>query len=304
MKKIISIVLSVLMLLMALSACGGQENVNSPEAGGLETPLSDGKTLKLLAIGNSFSNNMTQYLYDIAMAQGATEVIIGRLWIAGCSLQTHVETIQSGAADYGYDKNDSGEWVYREGATFLDGLLDEDWDIITMQQSSSKSGDAQTYDGYLDQLVSYVNEHKTNPDAKLVWQMTWAYEGSCEKEAFAKYDSDQMTMYTKIVEAVQEKVLPTGAFAAIIPAGTAVQNARTSYFGDRLTTDTLHMNDLGMVIGGYTWYAVFTGKPLEAMNLEQAGALTFSESNKEVILEAVNAAVKDPFTVTQSAYTE
>lgn len=267
-------------------------------------PLSDGKTLKVLAIGNSFSNNTTQYLYDVAKAEGMTDVVIGRLYISGCTLALHVENARQNKPAYIYYKNNSGKWNQMESATLLYALQDEDWDIITMQQGSGTSGKAETYSASINELVTYVNANKTNPNAQLVWHMTWAYQQGSTNAAFERYDHDQMTMYNAIVNAVQQVIVPMKEFHSIIPVGTAIQNARTSFIGDNLTKDTYHLNDLGDVIGAYTWYSVFTGKTLEAINLTNVGEnLILTDNDKAAMIDAINAAIKTPFAVTQSSVT-
>ena len=309
MKKLMCLILSVLMVLMLFAACdgsGGNSETDQTEASTQQTidpnaPLSDGNTLKVLAIGNSFSNNTTEYLYDIAKAEGVTDIVIGRLYISGCSLAKHVENAKSNAAAYIYYKNNSGKWERIESASLLYALQDEDWDIITMQQASGASGVKETYIGTVDQRVSYVNENKTNPNARLVWHMTWAYQEGSTNSGFIAYYNDQLIMYTKITEAVQQVIEPMSAFHSVIPVGTAIQNVRTSYIGDNLTHDTYHLNDLGKVIGGYTWYAHLTGKPLQAINLTEVNStFTLTDSEKAVIIEAVNAAIETPYAVTQS----
>ena len=306
MKKLLSVLLSLVMML--LCACGApsqsEETEESTEAIEYDlTPLCDGKTLKVLAIGNSFSNNTTEYLYDIAMAEGMTDVVIGRIYFGACSVQRHASNARNNTAEYTYYKNNSGEWTQTENATMLQGLQDEDWDIITLQQSSGSSGLPGTYDGCLQELINYVNENKTNPDAKLVWHMTWAYQADSDHKDFSYYANDQQKMYEYIGMTVQQVVLPTSAFSAVIPAGTAIQNARTSYFGDNLTEDGYHLNILGMAVASYTWYAMLTGKPLETINLTDfGGVLKLSDSNKEVIIDAVNASLRTPYAVTQSNY--
>lgn len=309
MKRIFSFMMIVLIICTVFSACNGTTGENETEGSTVATidpnaPLSDGKTLKVLAVGNSFSNNTTEYLYDVAKAEGVTDIVIGRLYISGCTLAMHVENAQENKAAYTYYRNDSGKWEQMEAATLLYALQDEDWDIITMQQGSGTSGKVETYTESVDALISYVNENKTNPNARLVWHMTWAYQEGSDNAAFEKYNHDQMTMYNAIVGAVQQAIVPNKAFHSIIPVGTAVQNARTSFIGDNLTRDTYHLNDLGNVLGAYTWYSVFTGKPLETVNLTNIGTkLTLTDNDKAAIIDAVNAAIETPFAVTQSKVT-
>ena len=317
MKRIFSLLLCVSMVL--LCACGAApQNTQTGETTGStqetidpNTPLSDGKTLKLLAITSSFGLNTTQFLYDIAVAEGCTDVVVGRLYASGCTLEKHVAWSKDSTPGYTYTKNSTGQWETVEAANLKYGLQDEDWDIIFIQQSAAKAPLVDSYQDYIDQLMEFVQANKTNPNARFVWNMTWAYQGDSDQAVFTDtFKSDQMAMYNAIVEATKEKVLPRTDFAAIIPTGTAIQNARTSYFGDTLTKDTYHLNNLGRAIAGYTMYAVLTGQELTQINLGEVnsydikGSLILSDSDKQVIIEAVNAAIREPHQVTQSSYTE
>lgn len=306
MKKLI------VFLLCALLLWGCGQTTAEPEATVPATepapevklePLCDGKTLKVLAIGNSFSNNTTEYLYDIATAEGMTEIVLGRLYIPSCSLLMHADNVMNDKPAYVYYKNTIGLWDKTEEVTLLHGLLDEDWDIITLQQNSGDSGKPASYEGFLQIVLDYVNQNKTNPDAKLVWHMTWAYQGDSTHKAFPSYGSSQDMMYKAIVDATQQKILTNDAFCAVIPAGTAIQNARTSYFGDKLTKDGYHLNELGKVIASYCWYATLVGKPLDQISLTRVPGLGISENDKEIIREAVNNALAAPYAVTASVHT-
>jgi len=270
-------------------------------------PLCDGKTLKLLAIGNSFSNNATKYLYDIAKAEGIENVVIGRLYIGGCSLETHAANAAADAAEYTYYKNTAGKWVTTSGkVTMLHGILDEDWDLITMQQASLYSGREETYNEDLRYLIDYVEANKTNPNAKLLWHMTWAYRQDSTKSGFTgNYENSQMRMYEMITECVRSKVIPNEEFVGILPVGTAIQNARSSYMGQVFNSDTSHLNSLGEVIAAYTWYAALTDKPLTELKITNAQlGMILTAGDRRVIVESVNNALKKPYEVTQSAYTK
>lgn len=311
MKKLIALTLAVLMILSLFSACGGGQTANPDEIGESNVqptaapndPLSDGTSLKVLAIGNSFSNDTTEFLYDVAKAEGVTDIVLGRLYIGGCSLEKHANNAATNAPAYKYYRNTAGVWIPRESITMEYALQDEQWDIITLQQNSGNSGLPASYNGYLEQLIQYVNENKTNPNARLVWNMTWAYQEGSPEGGFKNYDNDQTTMYSAIVNTVKEVIEPNTAFSRIIPVGTALQNVRTSYIGDNVTRDTYHLNTLGKVIGAYTWYAVFTGKTLDTLKLELSPTiLLLTDNDKATIAEAVNAAIQTPYAVTQSTH--
>lgn len=105
-------------------------------------------------------------------------------------------------------------------------VLNEDWDYITFQQASGSSGLADTYDD-LQELMDIVRE--LQPDAKFGWNMTWAYQGNSNHADFKNYNKNQKTMYNSIVSAVQNKVDTNKDIDFVIPTGTSVQNARTSF---------------------------------------------------------------------------
>lgn len=185
------------------------------------------------------------------------------------------------------------------------GIKDEDWDIIYIQQSAHESSQVDTYKDYIDQLIEYVNKTKTNPNARYIWNMTWAFQNDTTEEVYNLYNRDQLKMYQSIVDAVNEKVVSRTDIAAISPTGTAIQNVRTSYIGDTLTRDTLHLNELGRIIAGYALYGALTDKPVESFDLPYKDGLpSLTDTDKALILEAVNAALEKPFEVTQSSYTE
>lgn len=70
-----------------------------------------------------------------------------------------------------------------------------------MQQRSQDSGLASTYNSNLTNLVNYVK--KNAPNAKLIWHMTWAYQGNSNHAGFSNYSNNQTTMYNGIVNAVK-----------------------------------------------------------------------------------------------------
>ena len=296
MKKFLC-VLCVAVLVLLCGACGEKQ----PETNSLLAD--DGKTLRLLAITSSFGVDTTDYLYEIAKAQGVETVVVGRLYVGASTLKYHVKNATNDNAVYEYTKNTDGEFVSTQNVSILQGLQDEDWNVIFIQQSAAEAALADTYDGHLDQLIAYVDQHKS-PNAKYIWNMTWAYQGDSTYDPFVStFNCDQLAMYDSIVNAVKTKVVGRAEIAAISPTGTAIQNARTSYFGDLLTRDTRHLNEIGKVIAGYMLYSTLTDAPLTEVKLTQVNELfKLSDSNKSVILDCVNSARTTPFAVTNSAY--
>lgn len=263
-----------------------------------EQESKDDGVLKILSIGNSFSVDAQEYLYHILEDMGVEEIKLGNLYVSGCTLATHLVYAERNYAAYTYYTNTDGDWKETKNYSIEQAVKSENWDYITFQQASGSSGISSTYDD-LDLLIDIVKP--LCPEAKLVWHMTWAYQQDSTHKEFVKYDSNQTTMYNAIVSAVNEKIEKNSDIDFVIPAGTAIQNARTSYIGDNLTIDGHHLSlDLGRYIAGLTFAYALTGLSID--NVEyQPEAVT--ERQKQVAIEAVKNCFARPYEVTESVYT-
>lgn len=255
--------------------------------------------MKVLAIGNSFSDDSMEYLYPVLEALGVKDISLGNLFIGGCSVQRHVDNVASGAPDYEYRTNTNNQWETALESRITDGVCTQDWEVISMQQASHDSGMTETYKT-LPELIAFVRAN-VKKGVKLAWNMTWAYQQDTTHLGFVNYANDQKTMYESILNAVKTCVLPTQEFSMLFPVGTAVQNARTSYLGDTLTRDGFHLSiPYGRYIAALTWGRVLTGKSVEGIAYAPEGV---DENLKAIAIESVENAVKSPFEVTQSSFT-
>ena len=257
-------------------------------------------SISVLAIGNSFSVDAMEYLWDIVKQAGYEEVILGNLYIGGCSLETHSKNFKNNSASYTYYTNTDGSWKSTTSSRPINALEDHDWDYITMQQASAKSGQPSSYGPYLSQLIEIVRQYC--PDSKLAWHMTWAYEEGSKHSAFPNYGNDQMTMYNAILSAVESEILSNEEFKAIIPTGTAIQNLRTSFIGDNLTRDDHHLSyDKGRFLAALTYAKAITGCDLSQITYTPP-AYTFTANTVAAMKEAVDNACAHPYEITQSTY--
>ena len=107
--------------------------------------LCQAKVVKVLAVGNSFSQDaVEQYLYELAAAQGDS-LVIGNAYIAGCSIDKHYNNLLKNTPAYVYRKVVGGVRAVRKKATLQSIIRDEQWDIITLQQASQLSGIKSSY---------------------------------------------------------------------------------------------------------------------------------------------------------------
>lgn len=232
----------------------------SPEA----SPATKKQTVRVLAIGNSFSEDaVEQNLHEIAAADGIN-MIVGNLYIGGCTIDRHVTNIREDKPDYRYRKVISnGTTRQIDNCPLSRAIRDEKWDFISVQQASGVSG---LYDSYrsLGELVEWVRRNA--PQATVVFHRTWAYSSDSEHQEFPNYGCDQMRMYQSILDASSRAVRETG-IKLIVPAGTAIQNARQTALGQsgrELTRDGYHLDRrIGRYIAAATWYEALTGRTVE-----------------------------------------
>lgn len=256
--------------------------------------------IKLLSISNSYGKNALWELYDICKAEGVKEIDIAVMYIAGCSLDKHWENIQNNNAAYEVFRNNNGTWVSTQNCS-IDSLLSEgDWNVITTQNSSGLSGNADGYSN-LNNVADYIKEKC--PNSKLVWHQIWGYQSGSKWLTSNLYNGDENLMYNSIVDRVNDTVIPSGKFDSVVPVGTAVMNARTSNLKNEVHIDDgSHLSeDLGYYIAAFTWYCHLTGQDVYDTNFAVNGMLSSSELN--VVVESVKNALENPYVITQSYYT-
>lgn len=209
--------------------------------------------INILAIGNSFSQDATAYLYSMAEAAGK-EIKVVNLYIGGCSLETHWKNIKRNAALYEYELN--GQNTGRK-ISIREALKEEAWDYVTLQQVSGDSGILDTYYPYISDVAEYVSKYA--PTAEQLLHQTWAYELASKHSDFIKYNRDQHKMYKAIEEVYQ--ILAERLSLRVIPSGNVIQELRSNPVFDygnggiSLCRDGFHMH---LIYGRYalaaTWF--------------------------------------------------
>lgn len=263
-------------------------------------PRSD---IKFLMIGNSYSDDAIEYVYQIAAALGI-KMTLGNLFIGNCTLQRHYDNIVSGSASYEFrtcSEATGGVWQNTPNTSSVDAIKSQDWDYISLQQNSTDSGHPQTL-GTVDALMTEIRKYNTT--AEFVWHMPWADAAdSTYSGVMSNYGNDMMTMYNAYVDAVEKEILTRSAFVKVITTGTAVQNARTSFIGPNngpLNRDGHHLSwGLGRYIASLTVVATLTGADLTGLTWAPSGV---TEQQRLVAIESAMNAIKAPYTVTQSAF--
>ena len=210
--------------------------------------------MKILSIGNSFSDDAQRYLRDIAKSEGI-EIETLNLCIAGCHLKTHADNVKSGAKAYFYHYN--GDVECSDLISLQDGIAMRDWEIVTLQQVSTHSFIEDSFYPYIHEVVAYVREKL--PNAKIYIHQTWAYEHGCPRSFEITDGKGAEFMLEGIRKSYRRAKSEIGA-EGIIPSGELMEllykNGATKIY-----RDTYHASmGLGRYALGLLWFKLFTGR--------------------------------------------
>ena len=217
--------------------------------------------MKILAIGNSFSQDATTYLHQIALAQGI-ELDVYNLYIGGCPLEKHCLNLETGEAAYDLQHNgeSTGQMV-----NIIDTLRQGGWDVIITQQASHDSGWMDTYEPFLGILADAFRREA--PGARLFLHETWAYEHTSTHTGFLRYRRSQQEMYDRLRTCYYTMAEKYGF--DLIPCGDLIQKARalpafdTRRGGQTLCRDGFHMNLYGRCLLALVWLKVLTSASVQ-----------------------------------------
>ena len=237
--------------------------------------------MNILSIGNSFSEDATRYLHEIARAEGE-EINTANLYIGGCSLEMHHKNTLSGARAYElqYNGQNTGFFVSLDEA-----LENRKWDIVTVQQVSNLSFVVETYLPYAIQIVEYVRNRL--PDAKIYLHQTWAYEANSNRLLnIAKYNTPE-AMLADVIKA-NSKISEMISADGVIRSGELFGKLTKKGY-KRLYRDTFHASiGLGRYALGLLWYKTVAGKRICAKSFDALDE-RIDERIKNQIVDIINS---------------
>ena len=182
--------------------------------------------LRILSIGNSHTIDYSKWRSDIQ----------NDLYAAGLDTTiTHSTVVYGGRQLYREDSDrlshlKVGTDTTHEGYSLYNNQLNSSktWDLIIIQdwhESSRDDNDEHFTDG-LSAAVEWIKGRQ--PQAKVAWVMDWA-----DKNSYSFVATDTLeSVYNNIVSAMADvEKMTENKPDYIIPMGTAIQNARSSYLG-------------------------------------------------------------------------
>lgn len=216
--------------------------------------------LKVLDIGNSYTDDATSMLSQLVKANGTdvNDMCLYKAVISAgsfkdwynvyhdqCNKKVSVNKVLGGIKA----NIATGQGNANDGALFRAALEKEKWDLIVIHQYSYyapyyEQWQGEGAGGYLDKLLDIIKEHQ--PDAKLGMLLTHSYWDNYASNR----EKSSLLRWELIAESV-EKCCDDYPIDLVIPYGTALEDIRSSSLNNEvdLTLDGIHC---GIGLGRYT----------------------------------------------------
>lgn len=276
--------------------------------------------LRILDIGNSYTNDATHYLSDIIAAAGiaATGYSHYKAIRGAASFKTWVDcfndedtqtyTIGRVSGDVISEVED-GTGEIGDGALFRTALA-AGWDLILIHQVSTYANDYDAWQGqgaggYLKELIRIIRA--SNPNAAigfvLVHSYTGAYSSNTEGSSLLRWQNIALSA---------KKLVANYGVDFIIPYGTAVQNLRASSINvdkNDFSNDGTHLADgIGDYVAGACYFQMIyaprfdkniIGNTFRKTDLDetQTGVLNIDNTTAPLAQKAAFAAAYDWYTI-------
>lgn len=253
------------------------------------------KPIKILAIGNSYSNNTTEYMSRIAESMGL-DVMAASLYKDGCMIHQHIEFYEA-YETLGHDAYYADSNTKKHIHLNINGVADTsirslqeavaytDWDYITLQQMPNSCDNIDKYwtpaNPDLTTLYKYVKKELAkngNKKCEILLHQGWSFSHAMSiNNAYKYYPVDYENtrdFFLKIestVDRAAEIVMEQEGLSApldIVKSGQAVQLAKDEFgfadsYGDpdSLYNDYIsHMSIPGRFLTSCVWIETFAAK--------------------------------------------
>lgn len=262
------------------------------------------KSIKILGIGNSFTDDSVWRLNSVLNGLGVEDVLIGDMFIGGASIENHYVNSLTDGKNYEFRVFENGVYSNTPGTSLATSLKFADWDIVVLQQQSVYAGIKSSFE-YLPDMIDYVRSYC--PNSKLAWNMTWAYDGDhpnilqnigqTSADLYLRhFNGDTDKHYQGITKVTKEVILASNRFDYVIPTGTTIQNMRSVFESSLIHRDGFHLNlNEGRFAAALTWAKIFTELDIDNVVFDDK---VVSRENQVKIIACVNNAIKSPFNET------
>ena len=238
--------------------------------------------MKILSIGNSFSQDAQRYLHNLAKFNGENIKSVN-LYIGGCPLRTHYLNVLDDNKAYDFEFNGERTGIK---VSIKEALVSDEWDYVTIQQASRFSFEFDSYIPYIDEVVAFVKKYA--PKTKILIHQTWGYaDGSQKLVSLEKFDTGKQ-MFLDVFDAYDMAYKHIKA-DGIIPSGKAMLHALEMGIG-KIYRDGYHATlGAGRYLLALCWYKFLTGKDISNDKFN-AFDEKITKKEREIVINAVNKA--------------
>ena len=219
--------------------------------------------LNVVFIGDSLVVDTSAYIYEISKDLGVEKVKVGRVYSYEAAIENHIENINSRTSSYRYDVSFDSKNETFEQQDLVDVLKSEKWDYISIQQSVFKSADDESYSS-APELVSLIRKYA--PNANLVWNMAWAYDGESVNPEFESFGNDQERMFKAITTCVKQNIFFQNDFNKISYTGTAIQNIRSTLIKDNVSSNGYNLSNYGKYVASVAFLYTAVGMDISELS--------------------------------------
>lgn len=278
----------------------------------------DSPLLKVLFIGNSFTQDAVWHLPDVLRDMGLRRVKMIDVYIGGHLVSQYNSEFSTGTANNAYLSEPSAmAWTNVTGLTLEQICSSEDWDVITIQDHTGNHESwtwNETARSNLSSLVSKIKATQKNKTPKMYYLLSQAYYDFAKMSGQKSYWTfgTQAEMFDICCAFARQAVEELG-FDGIIPSGTYMQNMRSSSENTPMdmTRDGYHM-DFGLARYGAACLVYnITMKPFFGIPLSDhyvystrtenstAHSTPVNRQNGAVARRAAELAQASPYTVSE-----
>lgn len=183
--------------------------------------------LRVLAIGNSFSQDALAYVPFILRDLNIdVEIRIGILMKSSAILADHVDNFENKASVYTfYYYNGGDSWSTSSFKTIQWALTSSHWDVILTHQTSTNADDWDSR--FQSELNLFVEQIQSVVDYPVTYAWMLSQARPAQKNGGINWSDEAILSRFSYTAAASKRVLEETSFEMIIPVGTAIQNART-----------------------------------------------------------------------------
>lgn len=191
--------------------------------------VSQGKTIRILCIGNSHTRSSFRYLYKIFKEAGYDKVIVAHGFINGSHLSDHMKHYKNEDRCYDYFKytSENPHLIYM--ANLRDIVKDEPWDYILIQQNTNKQAKFKSYTSArfdISEFMDLIENDCTNPNMQFGLVTPWSKTSDFDEEYFNKVFKTAENQYKVLQKTGRQLMKYDSRFIFRINTGEAFDKAR------------------------------------------------------------------------------